>query len=151
MARRQRQEDKESIMGFSTPEEAETAFYHAFEQRDLAAMMMVWSDEAVIECIHPFGPRVRGPDAVRESWRRIFADAVEMRFRLQDVNRIQGPLLAVHILVEEIMSGGAGAEGAVIATNIYQCTADGWTMLLHHASPRPREAQASTETSQSVH
>ncbi|GIT54342.1 MAG: hypothetical protein Ct9H300mP16_15020 [Pseudomonadota bacterium] len=50
-------------MTFSSAHVAETAFYDAFQSADLEAMMRVWHpDEAV--CIHPFGRRIEGHDAV---------------------------------------------------------------------------------------
>ena len=123
---------------FPTPKAAEAAFYEAFERRDLDAMMVVWAADEHIECIHPMGPRLRGVARVRDSWRRIFADALPMKFQLSDAQYSQGELLAIHILHENIRTSRHQEEHPpVIATNIYQCTAAGWRMILHHASPSP--------------
>ena len=52
---------------FATPDEAETAFYTAFANTDLDAMMLVWLDSDAVTCIHPVGPRISGHQAVRAS------------------------------------------------------------------------------------
>lgn len=139
---------------FTTPEAAEAAFYEAFERRDLDAMMAVWADDERIECIHPMGPRLRGIARVRASWQRIFADALPMEFELSDAHYSQGDLLAIHVLHENIRtSRHQEKHPPVIATNIYQHTAAGWRMILHHASPSPplRDKPISDPRRQSFH
>src|SRR2546422_2607886 len=66
---------------FPTPDDAETAFYEAFERADLAAMMAVWAESDEIVCIHPQGPRLSGFEAVRESWAQNFAGGSQLRVR----------------------------------------------------------------------
>jgi hypothetical protein len=66
---------------FPTPDDAETAFYDAFERADLAAMMAVWAEADDIVCIHPQGPRLAGFEAVRESWGQIFSAGAQLRVR----------------------------------------------------------------------
>jgi ketosteroid isomerase-like protein len=139
---------------FPTPEAAEAAFYEAFERRDLEAMMAVWAEDEQIECIHPMGPRLRGVARVRDSWRRIFADALPMKFLLSDATYSQGNLLAIHVLHEHIRTSRHQEDHPpVIATNIYQCTAAGWRMILHHASPSPprRDETGAEPRRQSLH
>src|SRR5512143_616991 len=87
---------------FPTPEDAENAFYEAFERCDLAGMMAVWAEADDVVCVHPQGTRLVGFDAVRESWARIFAGAAPVRVRTLDVRRADGPTLAVHSLIEAI-------------------------------------------------
>ena len=58
---------------YPTPDDAENAFYDAFERGDLPAMMAVWAEDEDIICVHPTGPRLCGQDQVRESWAKIFA------------------------------------------------------------------------------
>ena len=50
----------------ASAEQAEAAFYRAFEKADLGAMMAVWAEDEEILCIHPGGQRLIGMDAVRE-------------------------------------------------------------------------------------
>ena len=121
---------------FATPDEAENAFYTAFADGDLEAMMRVWLDSDTVICVHPVGPRISGQRAVRVSWNEIFRAGAGLRFRLGDVSRTQDALLSIHVLHEYITVPGESAERPpAVATNIYQLTKDGWRMILHHASP----------------
>jgi len=121
---------------FATPDEAETAFYTAFANTDLDAMMAVWLASDTVTCVHPVGPRITGQEAVRASWADIFRGSGGLKFRLGEVHRTQDGLLSVHVLHEHItVPGEAGERPAAVATNIYQLTDTGWRMILHHASP----------------
>ncbi|HSF47011.1 MAG TPA: nuclear transport factor 2 family protein [Burkholderiales bacterium] len=123
---------------FPTSEEAETAFYEAFERADLEAMMAVWAEDEDIVCVHPTGPRLLGLEQVRESWRQIFSGGPSLRFRLSDQQVLRGMLLSIHSLYEHVtLSGEAQPRNPIVATNIYVLTDRGWRMLAHHASPAP--------------
>jgi uncharacterized protein (TIGR02246 family) len=121
---------------YPTPEEAENAFYRAFENADLEAMMAIWADDEAIACVHPMGKVLQGREAVRESWRQIFGGDAAMRFEIdRRLNRCDESL-AVHTVTETIyLRGESKSRPPIIATNIYKRTADGWRMVLHHASP----------------
>ena len=123
---------------FTTPQEAEAAFYEAFEKSDLEAMMSVWADDEDIVCVHPGGARLAGVEQVREAWRQIFAGGQTLRFRLRQQQALNGMTLVVHSVYEEItVASEARARPAVIATNVYMRTESGWRMVVHHASPAP--------------
>ena len=123
---------------YTTPQDAEAAFYEALEKADLEAMMAVWADDEDIVCVHPGGARVAGVAQVRESWRQIFAGGQTLRFRLRHQQSLNGMTLAVHSVYEHIsIDGEARARNPMIATNIYMRTADGWRMVVHHASAAP--------------
>jgi len=133
---------------FPTPDDAETAFYEAFERGDLAAMMAVWAEADSVVCVHPRGPRLVGFDAVRDSWAQIFAGGgTQLRVRATDVRRFDGNSVAVHALVEVLTSPAQpGAQGqSVCATNVYELTDGGWRMVVHHATPMP-EPEPPAET-----
>ena len=121
---------------FATPDEAETAFYTAFANGDLEAMMGVWLESDTVICVHPVGPRISGHRAVKASWGEVFQGSAGLRFRLAEVSRTQDALLSIHVLHEYITVPGETAERPpAVATNIYQLTDKGWRMILHHASP----------------
>ena len=125
---------------FPTPDDAETAFYEAFERGDLAAMMAVWAESPDIVCVHPRGPRLTGFDAVRDSWAQIFAGgASQLRVRASELRKFDGNSVAVHALIEVLTSAAQpGAQGqSVCATNVYELTDGGWRMVVHHATPMP--------------
>lgn len=136
-------------MEFATPDEAEDAFYDAFSRCDLDAMMAIWMDADHIECIHPGAARLRGTGAVRFSWQQIFAQGEALQFHIVRHHCTQTGNLAIHSVSEQIQSSEAesGMHVEVIATNIYELTADGWRMILHHASP----AQVSRTAASTMH
>ena len=128
---------------FPTPQDAEAAFYEAFEKSDLDAMMSVWADDDDIVCVHPGGSRLAGTEQVREAWRQIFAGGQTLRFRLRQQQAVNGMTLVVHSVYEQIsVAGEARARLPVIATNIYMRTESGWRIVLHHASPAPAAPEA---------
>ena len=134
---------------FPTPEDAETAFYEAFERADLAAMMAVWAERDDIVCVHPRGPRLVGFDAVRDSWAQIFSGgASNLRIRASDVRKMDGNSVAVHALVEVLTTASQPTAPAqsVTATNVYELTDRGWRMVIHHASPVPEPEPPADDT-----
>src|SRR6185503_10378743 len=107
---------------YPTPDDAESAFYEAFERADLAAMMAVWAEADDIVCVHPSGPRLVGFEAVREGWAQIFSGAAKLRVRVNDACRFDGPSVAVHSVVEVVAPAAGGPSGSVHATNVYELT-----------------------------
>lgn len=123
---------------FPTAQDAEAAFYEAMERADLEAMMEVWAEDEEIVCIHPGGPRLAGTEAIREAWRQVFATGTRVRVRLSNPSQLTAMMVAIHSVHENILVAGESKQrGAIIATNVYQRTAAGWRMILHHASPVP--------------
>jgi len=121
---------------FTNPQDAEQAFYEAFQRADLEAMMAVWSEDEEIYCVHPGGPRLSGIDQIRESWRQIFSAGTTMRFSLRGAQTMRGALIAVHSVYEQItVMGEQRPRAPMIATNVYLNTPLGWRMIAHHASP----------------
>ena len=123
---------------YSSSEEAENAFYKAFEKADLNAMMTVWLDEDYVECIHPMSERLMGVTAIRDSWQEIFKNSTDVEFETVETRQIKHRGLAVHIVTEHLRTK-SGQTAHILATNIYENTSKGWRMILHHASPAPRQ------------
>lgn len=122
---------------FSTPDEAEQAFYSAFEKADLRAMMAVWDESTDAVCIHPGGPRLQGVKAIKAGWKQIFSAPAHLSFTLTDQQMTQDGHLAVHLLKERIQVDNI-EQGVMLTTNIYRFTDGGWRLTLHHASPDPQ-------------
>ena len=126
---------------FPTAQDAENAFYEALERADLEAMMAVWAEDEEIICVHPTGPRLSGPDQIRESWARIFSGGPRARVHITSQVAISAMMLAVHSVHENFTLEGQAQGDArplpVVATNVYLRTAAGWRMIVHHASPAP--------------
>jgi ketosteroid isomerase-like protein len=136
---------------FPTPTDAEAAFYRAFETADLEAMMVVWNKADNVECIHPMGERLHGIEAIKKGWQAIFLNTPEVKFSISGQFYIKEKNLAVHVVNENILVADAHEQPSLmVATNIYENTADGWRMVLHHASPAPRSAQTNPGQASSV-
>jgi ketosteroid isomerase-like protein len=99
-------------------------------------MEKVWAKNAEIQCGHPGWRVLRGWGPVMESWRRIFANTPSMRFTLADMKvEVRGDIAWV-TLYENLNSSIQGQEysAAILTTNIFQKTPEGWRMILHHGS-----------------
>jgi ketosteroid isomerase-like protein len=98
--------------------------------------MSVWADDDEVVCVHPGGPRVIGPAAIRASFEAIFANGA-IPVVPEQVHRLHTIGSAVHHLAERItVQTSEGARTAwVLATNVYVKTAQGWRLVAHHASP----------------
>jgi len=132
---------------FTTPQEAEQAFYEAFQRADLDALMAVWAEDEEVFCVHPGAARLTGLEAIRESFRQIFRSGVDMRFQLRGAQQLRGGLLAVHSVYEFItVVGERRPASAVVATNVYANVGGSWRMVAHHGSAVPdAEPDAPTE------
>lgn len=128
-----------------SPDEIEQQFYEALRAGDIERLMAVWSDDDDIACVHPGGTRLIGAAAIRASFEALFANGT-LQVHVEHVRRIESHGSAVHSVVEQVRGMTPDGPGAawVFATNVYVATADGWRLVVHHASPG--SAQPSSET-----
>ena len=120
----------------ASPQETEQAFYEALEAGDLDALMALWADDEHVVCIHPGGPRLVGHESIRASWKELL-DTGPLRIRPTAVRAVEGVMVAIHNLVEQVTVSGSRNPQVVevTATNVYLKGPQGWKMVLHHASP----------------
>jgi ketosteroid isomerase-like protein len=100
-------------------------------------MELVWAKETDIQCGHPGWRILRGWGPIMESWKRIFENTPSMKFTLTDVKvEVRGEIAWV-TLYENLNSSiqGQNYSAAILTTNIFQKTGEGWRMILHHGSP----------------
>ena len=121
---------------FASPDDTEAQLYEALQQGYLDRLMGVWADDDDIACVHPGGPRVMGPQAIRASFESIFATGA-IPVVPEPVRRLQTMTTAVHHLAERITVPTAEGTSTVwvLATNVYLKTETGWRLVVHHASP----------------
>jgi len=124
-----------------TPEQeavaqANQSFYRAFETLKIEAMEEVWAKDADIQCGHPGWRILRGWGPVMQSWKRIFENTPAVQFTLTDVKIEVSGKLAWVTQYENLASSieGQTFSAAILTTNMFQKTADGWRMILHHGS-----------------
>ena len=120
----------------ASPDEVEAQFYEAMQQGDLSRLMGVWADDDEVVCVHPGGGRLIGTEAIGASFEALFA-AGGVPVVPEQVRRMSAAGTAVHHLVERVtVTSREGPRTAwVFATNVYLKTAQGWRMVVHHASP----------------
>jgi len=117
--------------------EANAAFYRAFESLDLSRMEAVWLRVPYVKCVHPGWSLLVGWGPVMESWARIFAGTIGMRFTLTDVQVELAGDLAWVVLTEnlESMQRDGKIAAHVQATNVFERRGGRWFVVHHHASP----------------
>lgn len=118
-----------------TPDDTEAAFYEALQAGDIDRLMACWADDDDILCLHPGGPRLLGPGAIRAAFAAMFEHGT-LRARPTQVHRVQALASAMHSVVErvEVMLPDGPREATVYATNVYHKTPQGWRLVAHHAS-----------------
>lgn len=141
-----------AIVGGSA-DDIEAAFYEAMQAADIERLMACWADDDDIVCVHPGGPRVVGPGAIRATFDAIFSNG-SIRAWPEQVRKVEALASVVHNVLErvEVLTESGPAQAWVLATNVYHKTAQGWRMVAHHASPGSQsEAQEINDAPQTLH
>lgn len=134
---------------FSTSEEAEKAFYDAFQKQDVKLMMSIWAEGEDIACIHPGGNRLEGPSQIRDSWKLIFSYENGIKFEINQKRVQVENEIAIHHVIESIYLDGE-LQSEIIASNVYQKINDSWYIILHHASPELRPSNEQIESEEAL-
>lgn len=118
-----------------TPDEVEQAFYEALNNADIEQLMACWAEEDDIVCVHPGGPRLIGPGAIRSAFEALFANG-SVQAVPERVQKIIALASAVHHMLEriQILTPQGEQMAWVTVTNVYHKTPQGWRMVAHHAS-----------------
>ena len=122
-------------------DDAETAFYEALQCGDIEKLMACWADEDDIVCVHPGGARLIGAAAIRAAFDTMFANG-NIQARVEKLRMVECMGASMHSVLEriEVLTTEGPHHAYVIATNVYMKMAEGWRMVVHHASPgTPRE------------
>lgn len=134
-----------------TPDDVEHAFYDALQHADIDRLMACWADEEDIVCVHPGGPRLVGPVAIRAAFEAMFSGG-SIRAHPEQVLRLTAQGCSVHSLVErvELLSDDGLRQAFVMATNVYVKTPQGWRLATHHASAGQQDAPADVVSAPAV-
>lgn len=120
-----------------TVEQANQAFYRAFEKKDLDAMEAVCSKSIDSLCIHPGRDAIKGWSNIRQSWQQIFKATRYLEIDLDILSIELSGDLAYVVLIEKVMqvSGRQRLEAKSMATNIFERMGGQWFLVHHHGSP----------------
>ena len=119
---------------------ANTAFYAAFEARDLDAMSDVWEHTDRVTCVHPGWPILSGWASVAASWFALFDGPQRLQFIVTDEQvHVEGDTAWVTCNENLIDTGGTQA---VASTNVFVAGEGGWRLVHHHGSPVVQQARA---------
>ncbi len=118
-------------------QEANDAFYDAFESLEIQKMDEIWIKKDHVKCVHPgWDIRIGWPD-VRDSWVLIFNHTIKIKFSVCLLDLCVRGDLAWTICNESIATQDKGkwVDGRIISTNLFERHDDGWRMIHHHGSP----------------
>jgi ketosteroid isomerase-like protein len=124
---------------------ANSAYYAAFEARELDLMAEIWERSDRCTVTHPGWPTLHGWARVAGSWDAIFANTAFIQFVLTDeAVHVSGDTAWVTV-DENILQSGSSRDGGedvaelqggrVAAVNVFVRGDEGWRMVLHHGSP----------------
>ncbi len=124
-----------------TADDVEAAFYEALQRGDIDALMACWADDDEMFCVHPGGPRLVGPVAIRAAFEQMFGNGA-IHATPARVRKVESLASAVHNVLEriEVLTPEGPRHAYVLATNVYHKTVQGWRMVAHHASPGSAQA-----------
>lgn len=114
---------------------ANTRFYNAFKNGDLAAMYSLWAKGDHVYVIHPAAGRISGYDVVMQSWEMVCGADYEFPLNIDLKNvevHVHGDLGYVTCL--EVVKTKGRTWGKQVATNVFEKVDGTWRMCVHHAS-----------------
>ncbi|MDR0528377.1 MAG: nuclear transport factor 2 family protein [Zoogloeaceae bacterium] len=125
-----------SVHTFATPHDAEMAFYAAIRQRNLDALIAVWSDEEEVLCMHPGIPPLVSLDSIRKAWQEIFRRVNHIQLDVRHFAHWQGSLMSAHQLTEILRTraGKEVRESTYRVTHLYIRGGHGWRLVCRHIS-----------------
>jgi len=121
---------------FSTPQDAEDAFYDAIDDRNAERMRSVWEDSPDIACLLPMQPFLHGPD-VHKAWAPLTEGDIRLDIQVRHVRWVEAGDLAIHYVVELVNRPAQPSQPPVYATNVFRKGPTGWRMILHQNAPTP--------------
>jgi ketosteroid isomerase-like protein len=126
---------------------ANRRFYTALQEMSLEAMKQVWLHEEWVTCVHPGWELLQGWEEVQAAWQRIFRNTERMKVEISEISvHVEGGVAVVSCVEQVTSTYATGFSTAwVQATNLYVRREPEWLLVLHHASPIPREEQETVQ------
>jgi len=111
-------------------------FYHAFNNRDLAALSRNWAQTDEIAMDNPLGGIWRGWEQIRAVYERIFNGPARVYVEFYDytIHETTGMFYAVGRERGSFRSGETVIDLAIRTTRIYRLIGGHWLQCHHHGS-----------------
>jgi uncharacterized protein (TIGR02246 family) len=116
---------------------ANKRFYDALSKQNLLDLEEIWSHAPHVRCVHAGWALLEGWDAIRDSWRAIFTQAICLTVVPQEPRVIVLGPTAIVTCREQITAFtlDGSSTTAAQATNVFEKRAGRWQLIHHHASP----------------
>ena len=120
----------------SDPRSALSAFYLAFNQRDLIAMGHIWLAGDEPSMSNPVGGIARGWAEISAVYQRIFSGEarVSVTFHDYSIHEFDGGFVAVGRERGTLVRTGLRLDLAFRTTRLFRSLGGGWRQLHHHGS-----------------
>lgn len=118
------------------PLAALSAFYRAFNHRDLDAMARNWANDAAASMSNPLGGIARGWPAIRTVYERIFAGHARVQVAFHDFTLHEAGDF-FHAVGRErgtLVNGDTRLELAIRTSRLYRRIDGAWRQVHHHGS-----------------
>lgn len=118
------------------PLAALSAFYRAFNHRDLDAMARVWANDADASMSNPLGGIARGWPAIRAVYERIFGGRARVQVLFHDftLHETGEVFYAVGRERGTLISGNTQLELSIRTSRLYRRIGGAWKQVHHHGS-----------------
>ena len=124
---------------FTTPQQAEDAFYDALDEGDADKLLSVWADSDDISCLLPMQPIVQGHEAVAELFTKVLSGGRGVSLIIQHLGWIETDDIAIHHVEETVLTPESATQqqAPLYGINIYRKLAESWRLIVHMNSPTP--------------
>lgn len=126
----------ETSLDPASPLAALSAFYRAFNSRDIEAMARNWHDDADASMNNPLGGIARGWPAIRAVYRRIFEGRARVQVALHDytLHEAGDTFFAVGRERGTLERDQLRLEPAIRTSRVFQRIGGAWRQVHHHGS-----------------
>ncbi|MBD8879038.1 MULTISPECIES: YybH family protein [Rhodanobacter] len=126
----------ETDLDSASPLAALSAFYRAFNNRDIEAMARNWHDEADASMSNPLGGIARGWTAIRAVYQRIFEGRARVHVAFHDYTlHVAGDMFyAVGRERGTLVRDGLRLEPAIRTSRLFRRIDGAWRQVHHHGS-----------------
>ena len=120
----------------ASPQAALSAFYRAFNGRDIDAMARNWHDGADAAMSNPLGGIARGWPAIRAVYRRIFEGKARVRVEFHDYTLHEAGDMFYAVGRERglLERDGLRLEPAIRTSRLFRRIGGSWRQVHHHGS-----------------